>query len=180
MFITSKNKGEKMEEQKEDILPIKGFDGYYITRDGRVFSDKSGDMKEIKHSFVESSSGIYLKRVYLNKKGNQYTKYIHRMVFESYSGVVVGKRRVFFKDMDCLNCSFDNLTLDFPQYGLEEGEEWISGFEGRYTTYKGDVYSVWQRDYPKRLKPYHFSGVKKYTLYDYSGSPFNFYVSDKG
>lgn len=168
-----------MGEQKEDILPIKGFDGYFVSRDGKIFSNKKGTMKEIKPFLYESVSLLVFKKVKLYSNGRKYTKMVHRIVYETFCGISLKtKEKVYFKDLNTLNCSFDNLTTEFPPYVLEDDEEWIDGFEGRYTIYKGDVYSVWQRDFPKRLKPHKEQGCKKYTLYDSSGQPYTFRLSD--
>lgn len=169
-----------MEEQKEDILPIKGFDGYFVSRDGKIFSNKKGELREVVPFVVEISNSLVYRRVILYKNGRKRTKMVHRVVYETFSGVSLGSRdKIYFKDFNTLNCSYDNLTTNPPLYELEEGEEWIDGFEGRYTIYKGEVFSVWQRDFPKRLKPYIDSRAKKYTLYDSSGNPFSFYLYDK-
>lgn len=163
----------------EDILPIKGFDGYFVSRDGKIFSNKKGRMKEIKPFLYESVSLLVFKKVKLYAKGRKHTKMVHRIVYETFCGISLkAKEKVYFKDLNTLNCSMDNLTTEFPSYVLEDDEEWIDGFEGRYTIYKGDVYSVWQKDFPKRLKPYTESNTRRYTIYDACGNAYTFYISD--
>lgn len=167
-----------MEEQKEDILPIKGFDGYFVSRDGKIFSNKKGELREVVPFVVEISNSLVYKRVKIYRNGRKRTKMVHRIVYETFSGNSLNRNdKIYFKDFNTLNCSYGNLTTECQQYVLEEGEEWVDGFEGRYTIYKGDVYSVWQKDFPKRLKPQHESESKKYTLYDSSGESYTFRIS---
>ncbi|MCK9530481.1 MAG: hypothetical protein M0R77_07960 [Gammaproteobacteria bacterium] len=163
----------------EDILPVKGFEGYFVSKEGRVFSNKKGKLEEMKYYFVPSSSGLTFKSVMLSRNSVVMRKYVHRLVYETFSGRNIKGKRLFFKNFDCLDCSFSNITEEFPPYVLEEGEEWVKGFEGRYTVYKGDVYSVWQKDFPKRLKPSSYFKNKKYTLYNKEGVPFSFYLKIK-
>lgn len=160
-------------------MAIRGFSGYYVSEDGRVFSDKSGEMKEMKYSYIESSSGLTYKSVSLLRNACVYRKYVHRLVYETYSGKDIKGKRLFFKDKDCFNCSYENLSDSFPPYILEDEESWLEGYEGRYTLYRGDVYSVWQRDHPKKLKPSSYFKEKKYTLYNSVGQAKTFYLKQQ-
>ena len=56
---------------------IKGFPGYFVTKDGRVISNKSGELKELKQRSTE------YKDVYLYNNGRKF-KRVHRLVAEAY------------------------------------------------------------------------------------------------
>jgi hypothetical protein len=59
---------------------IAGHPGYFVTEDGRVFSNKSGELKERKQ--YKHKKGY--KIICINTEGKQYTLRVHRLVAELY------------------------------------------------------------------------------------------------
>lgn len=63
-----------------DIQPIDEFVGYYVTTDGKVYSIRTGKLKQIKSRILKS--GYVFVNVYKNKK--IYTKTVHRLVAQAF------------------------------------------------------------------------------------------------
>lgn len=64
----------------KNVLPIKNFNDYFISNDGKVYSKKSNQFKEIKsHIYKNGYVGVSLYR-----NGKHYNKYIHRLVAETF------------------------------------------------------------------------------------------------
>ena len=66
-----------------ELVPIKNFDGYFITRDGKVYSKKrnfSSGIRELKQDL--SDHGYY--RVVLRKNGKPKHMSVHRLVAETF------------------------------------------------------------------------------------------------
>tara|TARA_R110000803_G_C11819901_1_gene301797 strand:+ start:122 stop:625 length:504 start_codon:yes stop_codon:yes gene_type:complete len=76
--------------EPEFFIEIKDYPNYYISTYGRVFSEKTGDMKKLKP--CKSSNGYY--KVTLCKDGKTYNKTIHRLVAETFLERVEGKNEV--------------------------------------------------------------------------------------
>ena len=74
------------------MKPIPGFPGYFITRDGRVFSDRqrgTGDRTEDKHEVICTDKGHEYERVVLMRDGKKTTQYVHDLLVAAFRG---GKR----------------------------------------------------------------------------------------
>ena len=57
---------------------IKGFPGYFVTKDGKVYSNKSGELRERKPTPRNPYLGVNLVN------GKTVTKNVHRLVAEAY------------------------------------------------------------------------------------------------
>lgn len=159
------------------ILPVKGFENYYVSEDGKVYAIKEGRLHEMSPTFVESSAGLTYKFLKLSKNTIKYSKLIHRVVYETFNDVLLTrKQKIFFVDNNPFNCHINNLTLQSPTHELMKGEEWIEGYEGRYFRNGMNVWSVVENDSPKKLSPADFGYSFKYTLYDEKGKPVNYYL----
>ena len=171
------NIGDRMIDDK-DVKPIKGFDGYTISSTGIIHSFRSGIKTMVKESYIPSTSGLTFRSVQLIRKdGKQVRRYVHRLVYETFNDVFLSSFvKVYFKNYNCFDCSVDNLTLNKEDYELQRGEEWVQGYEGRYFILKNDIYSV-LGEYPKKLKPYSFGKVNKYSLTDCSGKVSSYYLN---
>lgn len=90
---------------KKQMKEIKDFPGYYITEDGRVFSDKQSKLKELKIQC--SNKGYYMIGFKKNKK--QYFKSIHRLVAEHYINNPYSLPQVNHIDENKLNNHVSNL-----------------------------------------------------------------------
>lgn len=155
------------------VKPIPKFDGYFISDEGIVYSNKTGKMKELSVGFIESSSGLTYKYVQLYKNGRVHTKTIHRIVHSVFNS---SNSQPFHIDGNCFNNHYKNLTDKLKDYELQEGETWLNGFENRYFLCNGEIYSVYKKDYPTRLKPYFFLEKKKYSLVKPDGKTVSYYL----
>lgn len=162
---------ETGEYRGEQVRKIDGFTGYYVTESGKVYSvKKKGRPIEISYEVIVSVNGFRYKSVQLRVGAMVFRRYVHRLVYEAFKGVRLRKKdTVFFKDYNWENCSVDNLTTKRPKYILGKNEKWIEGFEGLYFVVKDDVYSVVNRDDPKKLIPSKAYSGKSYFLYNLKG-----------
>lgn len=153
------------------VRKIRNFRGYYVTENGKVYSvRKRGVPIEIAYETIVSSNGLSYKSVQLRRGCLVFRKYVHRLVYETFNEVILSSRqKVFFKDYNWENCSVDNLSTHRPDYVLGKGEVWLVGYEGLYFVLRDDVYSVVNRDEPKKLLPSKAYGGKAYFLHDSEG-----------
>lgn len=75
----------------EFIVEIQDFPGYFVSTRGRIFSEKYGDMRELKHC---SNIRTGYLMVSLQKEGKGHSKHIHRLVAETFLERVEGKNEV--------------------------------------------------------------------------------------
>ena len=171
--------GDRMIEDK-DVKPIKGFDGYFITEDGVVYSDKYKKNRRVlvNIKYNTTSSGVTYKYVLLyNNLGYRKKKYVHRLVYETFNNVILNKNtRIYFKDYNCFNCHINNLSTKCDPYFLEKNEKWLEGYEGRYFLLNGEIYSV-LGEHPKKLTSRTYGAKRKYELYDDKGNQKSYYLS---
>lgn len=102
----------------DKAVPIKGFDGYFVTKSGVVFSEKRGQLKPRKPHMVRD----YV-RVNIRADGVTRLKLVHRIVAETFLPNPDNKPEVNHKDGDKLNNHVDNL-------------EWCSRSENLKHSYK--------------------------------------------
>ena len=69
----------------EEIRPIKGFDKYFVSNKGNVYSICYKKIKLLKQGWGGNSK-IKYKRVYLSRDKKIYAKSIHRLVLETFLG----------------------------------------------------------------------------------------------
>ena len=74
----------------EFIVELQEFPEYFISTKGRVFSEKYGDMRELKPG--KDSSGYLF--VILCKEGKRHNRKIHRLVGETFIERVEGKDQI--------------------------------------------------------------------------------------
>lgn len=100
---------------------IKNFKDYYVTEDGRVFSSKSGKMKELL-PFKGTSRGkkTYLMVGIISNEGVRQKKLIHRLVAESYIPNPNNLPEVNHKDNNIYNNNIDNLEWVTRKQNLEQ------------------------------------------------------------
>ena len=110
---------ERLKELPKGAMPINGIDGYFIIKDGRVFSNRKPGMgsyydtyKEIKGSIskgTKSAGGYKLLITYENKipKG----RYFHRLMWETFVGKIPEDMQINHKDGIKLNNVLDNLEI---------------------------------------------------------------------
>jgi uncharacterized protein YaaR (DUF327 family) len=83
------------------IKEINGYKGYFISDSGSVFSNKSGEMKEL--ATYRSNSGNGYKMTDLFQDGKKHKKLIHRLVAEHFIPNPDHKPEVNHKDTDIIN-----------------------------------------------------------------------------
>lgn len=98
------------------IIPIKDFDGYFISSDGKVYcnlgkgnrnKDKRCDMYEVKPRLAKNGyMRVYMRQTSTNKRVD---KYIHRLVAEYFISNPHNKPCVNHKDCNRSNNNFANL-----------------------------------------------------------------------
>ena len=92
--------------EKEWIVEMRDFPDYFISNYGRVFSDKFGKMKELKHNINNYG---YLQ-VCLYKEGKGYKKTIHRLMCKTFLKRVIGKDQVDHNNRNKLDNRLENLS----------------------------------------------------------------------
>ena len=108
------------------ILPIKDFDGYYISSEGKVYCNlgkgnrdktKRCEMYEIKPRPTKTGYlRVYLRQTSTNKRVD---KYIHRLVAEHFLEKVEGKNIVNHIDCNRANNKVDNLEWVTQKENIE-------------------------------------------------------------
>ena len=128
-----------------EIKPIKNFDGYYITKEGKVFSDirrgardktRKGELHEVNPRIARNGyMRVYMRNVLDNKR---YDKYIHRLVAEYFLEKPEGKNVVNHKDCNRSNNHVDNLewvtTKENIEYAFKVGNLKRCPITGRMTS----------------------------------------------
>lgn len=115
----------KLAEIEKAGKAIPGMPGYFITRDGTVYSDRQagggGGRKAEMHKVTTTDAGHNYKRVVLMVGGKKTTKYVHDLVVLAYGG---RKKRagehIRHLDGDTKNTSAGNLRPGSPK---ENGED---------------------------------------------------------
>jgi hypothetical protein len=104
-------------EQKIDMVPIEGFDGYLINGDGRVFSKMRKGVQPM--TPVRHVSGVW--EVQLMKNKRRHIMAIHRLVALAFIPNPKGYHYVVFLDGNKENCHVDNLQWSsIPKYYADE------------------------------------------------------------
>ena len=114
------------------MKPIKDFDGYYITKEGKVFCDlgkgnrdrnKRCEPYEVNPRLTQNGySRVYMRNTVSNKRCD---RYIHRLVAEYFLDKPKGKNVVNHKDCNRANNHVDNLewvtTKENIDYAIQVG-----------------------------------------------------------
>lgn len=114
------------------MKPIRDFDGYYITKEGKVFCDlgkgnrdksKRCEPYEINPRLTKNGYARVCMRNTVNNK--RYDKYIHRLVAEYFLEKPKGKNVVNHKDCNRRNNHVNNLewvtTKENVEYAIQMG-----------------------------------------------------------
>jgi hypothetical protein len=95
----------------EWMKPIQDFPGYWITHDGRVWSEPKGNHngRWLKLQKLMCKDGSYYLHVGLTKNWKRYSRQIHRLVAEAYIPNPDKKPQVNHIDTNKLNNHYKNL-----------------------------------------------------------------------
>ena len=114
---------KKQLQEGEKAVTVLGYEDYYVTNFGRVFSAKKKFTHETLNNVVygcvawKELKPFYTHRyktVTLVKKGKKKNVYIHTLVYEQFKGVYDKHYfKVVFKNKDMEDCNIDNLELEF-------------------------------------------------------------------
>ena len=133
-----------------EIKALEDFPDYYVTKDGRVYSNKSGSLKELKLSIDHDG----YRTVGLYKKNGRKRIKVHRLVANAYISKESNKTCINHIDGDKSNNHFSNLEWCTPkensihacQHGLLK-----YGYPQRIGTRKNARYSDEEIDKIKEL-----------------------------
>ena len=105
----------------ENCKAITGFDGYYITNDGRVFTDKKsyrlktkeGEWREIK--LAKHVSGYRYANIYSGSgKENRHSIRVHRLVWQEWVDLIPEGYYIDHKNTNKADNRLSNLQLLTP------------------------------------------------------------------
>lgn len=111
-------------EYGEEIRPIPGYQNYFVTNTGRVFSAKYKIeyttlekieyrcviWKELSQRLIRGYSAVNIT----NDESIRKTEYVHYLVYEAFEGWVDRKvLKIVHIDKDKLNNNLNNLALEF-------------------------------------------------------------------
>ncbi len=123
-------------EEIIDLVPIEGFDGYFVNGDGKVFSTLQGTMREV--SANRRLNGVWVVQLYRN--GSKHPVAVHRLVAEAFVPNPNGYRYVLFRDGDRDNLSAENLYWNRTKSITARGKWYaVPGMSNVYMTRNGNV-----------------------------------------
>lgn len=94
-----------------DLIPIPGFPGYSITRDGRVWSEKTSRRWKTGRWLTLVLSADGYPRVNLTLSGKKAVRTVHRLVWLAFKGTIPPEKQIDHIDRDKLNNALSNLRL---------------------------------------------------------------------
>ena len=119
-----------------DLMPIDGFDGYFVNGDGSVYSNKQGAVRQV--SVLKKPFGLWYVQLYIHTV--KYQRPVHRLVAEAFIPNPDGLRFVVFKDGNKDNYHVENLMWHHNRKHIPKGK-WVPvpGLNGVFITKNGDV-----------------------------------------
>lgn len=122
-------------DEGEKAVPITGYEDYFATTKGRIFSSKIN----FSYKTLENEEYVCIvwkelkpynchqyKAVSLSKKGvGKKNFYVHKLVYESFYGFYdTTWWKIYFRDMNTHNCVARNLGLRFRYKSKKKLEEY--------------------------------------------------------
>jgi hypothetical protein len=123
-------------EDKIDLIPIEGFDGYFVNGDGTVYSTRQGVRKRVIP--LKKPNGVMYVQLY--RFGVKKQVHLHRVVAESFIHNPSNLKYVLFRDGDKENCHVENLYWSHNRKSIPKGK-WmpVPMLKGVYMTKGGHV-----------------------------------------
>lgn len=106
---------------------IRGFDGYYVSNDGRIYTTKKsyrlkkkeGEWREIQ--LANHKTGYKYANIYCGSgKENRHSIRVHRLVWQEWAGLIPEGYYVDHKNGDKADNRLDNLQLLTPEENAQK------------------------------------------------------------
>jgi hypothetical protein len=94
---------------KKEKKEIKGFEGYFITACGKIYSTKTGKLKRKKTSKRNYKKKNDYSVVHFVKDGKRYKRFVHRLVWENWGGDIPEGYEINHLDFNKSNNCISNL-----------------------------------------------------------------------
>lgn len=127
-------------------IDIKGYEGYFVTQEGKVFSNKRGSLKEISQSVQRK---YYAVKLHVNGKVKH--DFTHRLVASTFISNPDNKPFVNHKDGNKLNNHAENLEWVTRQENVDHAmlnglvPAMVGEINGRAILKESDVLEIYKR-----------------------------------
>lgn len=109
---------------ESEWFPIKNFDKYKISRDGKILSFRQKNPRIMTQTIKRNKKAISL----INNDGMNKTIQVHKLVAETFVNNPYGFNHIIFKDCDTLNINADNLEWTDNPYNLSGNWEVMKNY----------------------------------------------------
>ena len=99
-----------------DLHAIPGLDGYFVTKEGRVYSDHRKGIRELKQRL----SKFGYPRVRISMNGRRIPVHVHKLVLETFVGHCPPGMQCRHLDGDRTNARLGNLAWGTPQENADD------------------------------------------------------------
>ena len=90
---------------------IKGYEGYYITEDGKVYSHRFTKPRELKPQGATQNKKYFQVRLFNEEYPKGKLHYLHRLVYETFVGEIPEGKTIDHIDENQLNNHYTNLQV---------------------------------------------------------------------
>ena len=141
------------------MVKLEEFPGYFVDKEGRVFSAKQKRLRQLK----SSSGGEGYLKVNLYNKGSKRDVYIHRLVGYAFLGLDIDnpKIQIDHKDSDKANNKLSNLRIATSSQNCaaaKPSRKGVSRFRGVKKSRR--IENPWVASISKDNKTYHLGNFK--------------------
>ncbi len=107
----------------ENLTEIKNYDGYFLSKEGEVYSHKLSKPRKLKQQkATQSVKGYYQVRLYKKVDGSSVGTlyYVHRLMYETFVGEIPIDKQIDHIDGDTANNVVENLQLLTKRQNLKK------------------------------------------------------------